>query len=182
MTGGWIGAAAPPSRWHGSVLCAILPRLVGEGFMSRNSALFAACLGIVLMAPQPATAQELSSEGQLVGSKIAIRELKRDAEATMTLRFQLINEGDQRIKTYGVLGELFTLDKVTLVDTANKKKYLVVKDSEGVCVCSELKDDAEPGTQFNLWAKFPAPPDTVQKITVIVPGFEPIEAVPIAAP
>lgn len=149
--------------------------------MNRNSAFLAAGMGIALATSTPATAEELSGEGQLVGSKVVIRELKRDAASTVTLRFQLVNDGNQKVKTYGVLGELFTMDKVTLVDTGNKKKYLVVKDTEGVCVCSELKEDLEPGTAFNVWAKFPAPPDDVQKISVIVPGFEPVESVPFAA-
>ncbi len=149
--------------------------------MNWKSALFAASAIITLTALQPANAQELSSEGQIVGSKVVVRELKRDAAGTVTLRFQLVNDGDQKVKTYGVLGDLFTMDKVTLVDTGNKKRYLVVKDTEGVCVCSELKEDLEPGTAFNVWAKFPAPPDDVQQISVIVPGFEPVEAVPITA-
>lgn len=128
----------------------------------------------------PATAAELSGEGQVAGAKVVVREVKRDAGGTVTLRIQLVNEGEQKVKTYGVLGEYFGLDKVTLIDAANKKKYLVVKDSQGVCVCSELKDDFVPGSRFNLWAKFPAPPAEVQAITVVVPGFEPVDA-PITA-
>jgi hypothetical protein len=33
----------------------------------------------------------------------------------------------------------------------------------------------------NLWAKFPAPPESVQKVTVVVGGFEPVESAPITA-
>jgi len=149
--------------------------------MNRQRAFLVAFVGSILAIAVPATAQELSSEGQIPGSKIVVREIKRDAAGTVTLRFQLVNEGEQAIKTYGVLGEYFGMDNLNLIDTANKKKYLVVKDTEGACVCSELKDDAVPGSRFNLWAKFPAPPDDVQQITVVVPSFEPVESVPIAA-
>jgi hypothetical protein len=133
-----------------------------------------------LSASAPATAAEISAEGQTPGTKIIVREVKRDAAGTVTLRFQLVNDGAQTIKTYGVLGEYFTLSHVTLIDTAGKKKYLVVEDAEKHCVCSELKDDVKQGTRFNLWAKFPAPPADVAKITVVVPGFEPVD-VPITA-
>lgn len=147
--------------------------------MSPTHALLAALISTTLALP--AAAQELSGEGQTPGSKVVIRDVKRDAGGTMTLRFQLLNDGEGTLKTYGILGEYFMLDHVTLIDAANKKKYLVVKDSAGTCLCSELKSDVVKGSRFNLWAKFPAPPDTVKAITVIVPGFEPIEAVPIAA-
>ncbi len=129
----------------------------------------------------PAAAAELAGQGQNPGSKVVVTSLTRDAGGTVTLRFQLANDGDAKVKTYGVLGQYFSLDAVSLIDAANKKKYLVVKDSEGKCLCSELKEDVNKGTRFNLWAKFPAPPAEVQKIGVIVPGFEPIESVPITA-
>jgi hypothetical protein len=136
-------------------------------------------LAAFLIAPTLANA-ELAGEGQTPGSKIVVTSLKRDAGGTVTLRFQLANDGDKTIKTYGVLGEYFALDNVHLIDAANKKKYLVVKDDAGKCVCSELKDDVVKGSRFNLWAKFPAPPADVSKVSVIVPGFEPVD-VPIAA-
>jgi hypothetical protein len=149
--------------------------------MKIKNAIVMAFLGMTALA-LPAAAEELSGEGQTPGSKIVVTSVKRDAGGTVTLRFQLVNDGEQKIKTYGVLGEYFALDHVSLVDTANKKKYLVVKDSSGQCVCSELKDDVVQGTRFNLWAKFPAPPAEVQKITVVVPAFEPVDAPITAAP
>jgi hypothetical protein len=128
-----------------------------------------------------AAAQELAAEGEMPGSKAVITSLKRDGGGTVTLRIQLVNDGTQPIKTYGILGQLFSLDAVTLVDTANKKKYLVVRDADRKCLCSELRQDFVPGSRFNQWAMFPAPPDNVQKITVVIPGFAPVDA-PIAAP
>jgi hypothetical protein len=150
-----------------------------EGTMMRKLAaltVFAA----LLFTPALVSAAELSGEGQTPGSKIVVSSVKRDAGGTVTLRFQLVNDADKELKTYGVLGEYFGLDKVTLIDAANKKKYLTIKDDTGKCVCSELKEDAVKGSRFNLWAKFPAPPAEVQKVTVIVPSFEPVE-VPITA-
>ena len=140
----------------------------------------AAFLAIQFSAIGLATAAPLTGEGQTDGTKIIVREIKRDAANMVTLRFQLVNDGEKALKTYGVLGDLFSLDAVTLIDGANKKKYLVVKDTDKKCLCSELKDDAVKGSKFNLWAKFPAPPAEVKTITVVVPGFEPVDA-PIAA-
>jgi hypothetical protein len=69
---------------------------------------------------------------------------------------------------------------VHLIDAANKKKYLVVRDTQKKCVCSQVRS-LKKGDSSNAWAKFPAPPETVQKLTVVVPGFEPIEGVPVTS-
>jgi hypothetical protein len=39
----------------------------------------------------------------------------------------------------------------------------------------------EKGKTENLWATYPAPPADTQKVTVVVPTFEPIDGVPITA-
>lgn len=149
--------------------------------MKRIGSFLAAVVGSNLIFAAPAWTAELSGEGQVAGSKVVVRDLKRDAAATMTLRIQVVNEAEQNFKTYGLLGAYYAIEKVSLIDTANKKKYLVVEDSAGFCICSEFKGEVEPGGAINLWAKFPAPPATVKLITVLVPGFEPIESVPITA-
>jgi hypothetical protein len=66
------------------------------------------------------------------------------------------------------------------VDSAGKKKYFVVRDTENHCLCSRDVKDLSPGARTNLWAKFPAPPDDVQKISVVIPHFGPIDDAPIS--
>jgi hypothetical protein len=51
--------------------------------------------------------------------------------------------------------------------------------TSGKCECTEIRGNVTKDGPVNLWAKFPAPPATVQKITVVVSGFEPIESVPL---
>ena len=69
---------------------------------------------------------------------------------------------------------------VYLVDTSHKKKYLVVLDTEKLCLCSRDSHKVEPKSGANLWAKFPAPPDDIQKIGVVVPHFLPLDDVPLS--
>jgi hypothetical protein len=73
-----------------------------------------------------------------------------------------------------------SLGGVTLVDIAGKKKYEVARDSARRCLCSGNLSRLDPGARLSLWAKFPAPPDDVQKISVLIPFFPPIEEVPIS--
>jgi hypothetical protein len=68
---------------------------------------------------------------------------------------------------------------VHLIDPVGKKKYFVARDSEGKCVCSQGIKDIAPGASVNVWAKFAAPPAEVQKVSVIVPHFSPMDDVAI---
>ena len=123
-------------------------------------------------------AQELTGEGERAGTRIIIKDIKRDDGGTVTLRFQMTNEEDAPEGIYQILGG-YLPDRVHLIDAANKKKYLTVKDASGKCLCTEIKGNIAKGKAVNLWAKFPAPPATVQKVSVVVSGFEPVESVPI---
>ena len=137
-------------------------------------------LGLVGASAFAVSAQELVGEGERSGNKIVVRDLKRDEGGTVTLRFRMINDNDKPEGIYQLLGGYLD-GRVHLIDAANKKKYLVVKDASGKCECTEIKGQVAKGNPVNLWAKFPAPPESVQKITVVVSGFEPVESVPITA-
>jgi hypothetical protein len=129
-----------------------------------------------------AATPELSANGETPGMRVIVTGLTRGDGGTVTLRFQLVNASQTEFKTYGVLGDLYSMDAISLIDAANKKRYLVVKDAARKCICSDFKQDSVPGSRFNLWATFPAPPAGVQKVTVMIPAFEPIEAPITAAP
>ncbi len=140
----------------------------------------AAVVGSAPVSAQPG----LVAEGDTPGQRIEIRDLKRDDGGTVTLRFQLINESEQDIGACSSYRDASvdpcgTVGAVHLIDAANKKKYLVVRDAQKLCVCSTGLKTLRKGDRANAWAKFPAPPDAVQKVTVVVPGFEPVENVPI---
>ena len=124
------------------------------------------------------SAQEFVGEGERAGTKVVVRDLKRDDGGTVTLRFRLVSDSETPAQLYQLLGGYLD-SKVHLMDAAGKKKYLVVKDTSGKCECTEIRGDVTKDGPVNLWAKFPAPPATVQKITVVVSGFEPIESVPV---
>jgi hypothetical protein len=159
--------------------------------MARTSRFFVCGAGLLvagaLAGARPAWSQEvLSAEGSTSDVRIEIRELSRGDGGTVTLRLRLVNESgdpfdascDMRESGNDSCGD-FT--GAYLLDPVNKKKYLVVRDADGVCVCSNI-DNVEDGKRMNLWATYLAPPADVQKVTVIVPRFEPIDGVPITGP
>jgi Cytochrome oxidase complex assembly protein 1 len=126
-----------------------------------------------------------SGDGDQTGTRAVITDLKRGG-STVTLKFTIYNDSNDFLNT----GSRFdgsgyksngyrSFSGLHLIDSVSKKKYFVAADSENNCLCSEHVDDIKAKTQVSLWAKFPAPPDNVQKITVEIPHFIPIEDVPI---
>jgi uncharacterized iron-regulated membrane protein len=139
-------------------------------------------------AETPAAVPALAvAEGEVPGVKAEIHELKRTGGDTLTLKFSIAN-GSAKELNFGYhfaekgrdVPDYNTVGGVHLIDAEGKKKYFVVRDAEGQCACSRDLRDVNPGSRSQLWAKFPAPPDNVQKISIVVPHFLPVEDVPIS--
>jgi hypothetical protein len=131
-------------------------------------------------APTPSANAQPTTQGELPGLALTIQELKRSS-SNLTLQFVVQSKNGFAFHyEFGEGGNEFgNIGGIHLIDEANKKKYFVLRDTNGTCVCSRDIVNIAAGSQSLLWAKFPAPPDEVQKITVEIPHFPPIEDVPI---
>ena len=126
-----------------------------------------------------------SADGETPGARVEVQELKRASGGTVMLRFTMINDGDKDLSLYSGFiqpgsNDHSNISGVHLLDPVGKKKYLVVRDSKNVCDCSQGLRDIAPKSRMNLWARFPAPPDNVEKIGVVVPHFSPMDDVPLS--
>jgi len=124
-----------------------------------------------------------SADGEQSGTRAVITDL-RHTGSTVTLKFVIYNDSSAGIGMGGKLNAdgyhgYRNVSGVHLVDSAGKKKYFPVKDSEGNCECSDNVDDVSPKSQVSLWVRFPAPPDSVVKVAVQIPHFIPLDDVPI---
>jgi len=151
----------------------------------RGKMIAAVLAGLWLAFSGPAGAAEpvATTDGEASGIRLAVQDLKV-ANGVATLRFTVLNEADTPLN-YNTMrdpnnGEGGSVDGIYLIDAANKKKYLVVKDADKHCLCSRNLEHFASKSSANLWAKFPAPPDSVQKIGVVVPHFIPMDDVPIS--
>lgn len=138
-------------------------------------------------APAPATAAPTapaviaSTDGEKPGMRVEVTELKRTGEGVVTLKFALINESDEEFGFGYDMGDVAgTIDRVYLIDNAGKKKYQVIRDADNQCVCSSDLDDVEPQSRVFLWARFPAPPPEVDKLSIMLPHFIPMDGVPLS--
>lgn len=75
-----------------------------------------------------------------------------------------------------------TIDGVSLIDATNGKRYLVARDSEGVCVCDGDMSSTfvEPAGPVSLSATFGAPPPDVEAVDVVIPKFGTFKDVPLS--
>jgi len=139
-------------------------------------------------APAASTAPVIASaDGDTPGAKVEIHEMKRSSGDTLTLKFSMANGSNKDIAfNYAFVEDgndvidFNSVGGVHLIDPVGKKKYFVVRDTENQPSCSKGLKDLKPGERINLWSKFPAPPEDVQKISVVVPHFGPMDDVPIS--
>src|SRR5438067_13160291 len=115
-------------------------RLLGKALIALAMA------GGALIIGAPAQSAELKAEGSIPGLSVIVQDLKRDEANSVTLRFQMINDSDKTLHLHGKFEDHAAKGRagnevggVTLIDNANKKKYLVVRDASGKCVCSKVE-------------------------------------------
>jgi hypothetical protein len=126
-----------------------------------------------------------SADGETPGARVEVQELKRASGGTVMLRFTMINDRDKALGLYSGFvqpgsNDHSNISGVHLLDPVGKKKYLVVRDSQGKCDCSQGLGEIAAKSRMNLWARFPAPPDNVEKIGVVVPHFSPMDDVSLS--
>ena len=127
-----------------------------------------------------------TADGEMPDTRADVIELKRTGGDQVMLRFTIVNESTkpflvgERLADPGASRDFGTVSGVHLLDTTNKKKHFVLRDSEGKCVCSTGVKDVKAKESINVWARFPAPPDSAQKVTVVIPRFVPVDDVAIS--
>ena len=134
-------------------------------------------------APVSAGASLAATDGDIPGIRVAINDLKRSS-SSVTLKFTIYNDSDKEFDIYGKFNEdpykaYRNFGGVHLVDTASKKKYFALSDSDNKCLCSDDVPAIAAKSSVALWVKYPPIPDDVQKITVQIPHFIPMDDVPI---
>lgn len=134
---------------------------------------------------ESAFAQEQSKpvkvvEGTETSVRMDILSLTRDEGGMLTLRVAFENNSGGQVKN-SVLPGKGNVENFALLDYGNRRKYLVVRDSGGGCLCTSLNPfgATDPGKHV-LWAKFASPPTSVDHLTLLMPEAEPVDGVPIA--
>ncbi len=67
-----------------------------------------------------------------------------------------------------------------LLDETNIRRHAPLRDSGGECMCSGTPTWVQPGERVVIAAKFPAPPDDVNEVSIQAAGFPSFDRVPLA--
>ncbi|MEU6126430.1 hypothetical protein [Streptomyces sp. NPDC047123] len=104
----------------------------------------------------------------------------RDDGGFVTVSGQVTNNGGRFWAAANWRGEERELNKngssvagASLVDNQGKKKYLVLRDTEGRCLCTKFTGGVKPSQTAEWFAQFPAPPEGTTKVTFQVGAMPP---------
>ncbi|PAM99676.1 hypothetical protein CJI59_21655 [Streptomyces sp. Alain-F2R5] len=119
---------------------------------------------------------ELKGENGLV---LTIDSAALDAGGFVTVNGTIKNDGAEAarvpIQTRGDETEIMrhggSLGGATLVDSANKKRYYVLRDTDGRPLTTTDMPRIKPGASIPVFMQFPAPPDGTTKVTFQLPTF-----------
>ncbi|MEU6446643.1 hypothetical protein [Streptomyces sp. NPDC046979] len=138
------------------------------------------------------SAQEGSDEplAELKGEEGLILKLtsaQRDAGGFVTVSGELKNDGDEparvSVRTAGDETEIIrhgsSLGGATLVDSTGKKRYYVLRDTDGRPLTTTNMPRIKAGDSVPVFMQFPSPPASITEVTFQLPTFA-SAAIPIS--
>ncbi|MFJ8012875.1 hypothetical protein [Streptomyces sp. NPDC096339] len=108
---------------------------------------------------------------------LEITSIDRDADGYLTVSGQIKNTGSEAfVRTSEWNGteknaSPASIAGATLVDNVGKKRYYVLRDTEGRCACTTGLSRVGAGESVPFFAQFPAPPSTTTEVVFGLPTF-----------
>ncbi|MGW6888369.1 hypothetical protein [Streptomyces chartreusis] len=119
---------------------------------------------------------ELKGEDGLI---LTITSAQRDSGGFVTVSGEIKNDGAEAVRvpiqTRGDETEITrhgdSLGGATLVDSSNKKRYYVLRDTDGRPLATTDMPRIKPGASVPVFMQFPAPPEQTAEVTFQLPTF-----------
>ncbi|SDM94439.1 hypothetical protein SAMN04487981_10324 [Streptomyces sp. cf386] len=119
---------------------------------------------------------ELKGEDGLI---LKIISAQRDSGGFVTVSGELKNDGDEAARlsarTSGDETEIIrhgtSLGGATLVDSASKKRYYVLRDTDGRPLTTTGMPRIKPGDSIPVFMQFPSPPSNTADVSFQLPTF-----------
>lgn len=132
-------------------------------------------------APSDGNAQPIA-EGKSGDRSVTITSALRGAGGYVTVSGTVTNNGsgswlgaDWQSDETELASNGGSLAGASLVDNAARKKYLVLRDTKGHCLCTKFDGRVRSGQTVDWFAQFPAPPASTKKVTFQVGSMPPAE-------
>jgi hypothetical protein len=120
---------------------------------------------------------EVKGENGLV---LAVTAAKRDSGGFVTVEGTVTNNTGTLWVAANWRGDESELVKnggsiagASLVDQKGKKKYLILRDTSGRCLCTKFTGGVREGATADWYAQFPAPPEGTTKVSFQVGAMPP---------
>lgn len=120
------------------------------------------------------------------GMTVAINSAVRDKDGFVTVEGVLTNNGSDsfdgdvwRGNETALASSGASVAGAVLVDEAGKKRYYVLRDTDGRCLCTMGLIDIEPKESRTFFAQFPSPPETTTSVEFELPTMPPAK-IPIS--
>ncbi|MFI8518510.1 hypothetical protein ACIGEZ_11900 [Streptomyces sp. NPDC085481] len=115
------------------------------------------------------------------GLELSVVSAKRDRGGFITVSGKLTNTADAMRIIPAQLGGNETeiikhgnsLGGATLVDSVGKKRYYVLRDTDGRPLTTTDLSSLAPGAWTSVFMQFPAPPPTTTEVSLQLPTFDP---------
>ncbi len=137
----------------------------------------------VVVAEGPGTLLSAGVAKSIPAGAVATLASAKRADQALKVRLKLAAEPGV---TVDLRSPYFMYSSVYLFDPAGKRKYPLLKDTEGLWQASPRRDDIGGGYIIPNWSQpilmslaFQAPPDDVKTVDLVLPDFEPFEGVAI---
>ncbi|MFD5456005.1 hypothetical protein [Streptomyces olivaceus] len=129
--------------------------------------------------PQEGTSKTLAEVKGQEGLLLKITSAARDAGGFVTVSGELKNDGAESsrvpVRASGdeteVLRHGASLGGATLVDSAGKKRYYVLRDTEGRPLTTTDMPKIKPGASIPVFMQFPSPPASTEEVSFQLPTF-----------
>jgi len=114
------------------------------------------------------------------GLTLTVTSAKRDQGGFVTVEGTVTNNTDNTWIAANWRGDERELSKngasiagASLIDQKGKKKYLILRDTSGRCLCTQFTGGVRQGATAQWFAQFPAPPEGTTKVDFQVGSMPP---------
>ncbi|MGD9484867.1 hypothetical protein WDH52_16675 [Streptomyces sp. TRM70308] len=114
------------------------------------------------------------------GVELAVHSAVRDTEGFVTIHATATNNGDGSFAAAEwrsqetEMKSKSSISGASIVDKEGKKRYMVLRDTDGQCLCTTGIRIAS-GDSTPIFAQFPAPPEDVTQVEFNVPSMSPAD-------
>ncbi|MFE9966471.1 hypothetical protein [Streptomyces sp. NPDC005525] len=113
------------------------------------------------------------------GAVLTVTSVQRKSGGFLTVKGRMVNTSDKPLNPMSwvagnelVAKNPYSIAGATLADETGGKRYYILRDTDGLCLCTSFGPVFPAGRDVPVVMQFPAPPQGVQEVDLSVPTFD----------